>query len=166
MQSINDDDCPFTEDELRRALTLVYPAEQASSLAHGVAASARSMLTRRDADAALQRGSRDPHEINPETLVLPDFWFALLAALDRTLESRITQWQQRTRRGTRRARERNAMYSAGHDPLAPATATVAELLASEDAAADAAWAQLRADVDALLAQPPEARWRSVQRDAT
>lgn len=166
MQFINDDDCPFTEDELRRALELVYPVQEAASLAHGVAVTARLMLTRPAADAAVQRGSRDPHEINAETLVLPDFWFALLAALDRTLESRLTEWQQRTRLGTRRARERNAMYSAGHDPLAPPTAKVAELLASEDAAADSAWAQLRADVDALRAQPFEARWRSVQRDAT
>ena len=166
MHLINEGDLSFTEDELRRALMLAYPPAQAAALARAVAQDARAMHTRQDADAAIARGSRDPTEINAEFLVLPDFWFALLASLDADLEARVHAWQQRARLAARPARERNAMHDAGADPLAPPTAAVNEQLAAEDAAADAAWVALRAEVDAFLRRPLSERWQAVQSDAT
>jgi hypothetical protein len=58
------------------------------------------------------------------------------------------------------------MYAAGHSPAAPITDAIAEALAAEEAEADAEWAALCAQTEALLATPTRERRLASGRPAT
>ncbi len=156
---ISEDDLPFEEQELARALALVYPVEYAQRTAREIAANAATMHTRAAAEAAIARGSTEPTEVNWETLVVPNEWFALLAALDPTLSTRVEQWRHRQRAPRLASRAASAMYRRGLSPRDPPTPEVLEEVAAEDAAVEAEWAATRARVDIALALPHAERQR-------
>ncbi|MCC6317530.1 MAG: hypothetical protein IT361_07520 [Gemmatimonadaceae bacterium] len=99
-----------------------------------------------------------PPAISREYLVIPDFWFALVAALEPALDERVTQWRigQRMPRATR---EQNAMFAAGLSPKEPATPAIVQQLAEEDAQHEEQWNILCRQVAEFLQLPPDERFR-------
>ena len=159
---LNEDDFPFTEDELKRALALVYPSDIARRLSADVARMAATAHTRAAAEAARARGSREPTEINWETLSLPAEWYALLAELDAAMAQRVETWRRSQREPFWASRVAQAMWRRGLSPAAPATAEVLAELSAEDAAWEAAWGEARARVASARALPEAERERLVR----
>jgi hypothetical protein len=150
---IDPEDFPFTEDEVYRAERLLSPEADARRMAADIASSGREAQAARIAAAAARaRGSRIPTEINPPVMILSGMYFAQLAAVSPELEERVERYRLAGRAQARPSRLRNAMFRAGlplgHDP----TPEVLSKLAAEDAAEDAAWFSLRADLAAEFAE--------------
>lgn len=139
---ISEDDFPFTEAELRRALALVYLDADAAREAARLATLGRHVASDESAE-----GPRLGNVVSGGyTLVVPDFWVALVAELGPAEAARCDAWRLRERRAGRRVRERNATYAAGLDPRSPPPATIVARLDAQEAAADAQWAETRAAV--------------------
>jgi hypothetical protein len=98
-----DPDLPFTEAEVRRALALAVPDEQARELAREIARlPVEAAAMAEAAKAARQRGSTDPLEINPPSWYVGDELLALLACISDALAARVDRlmekrWQDLTR---------------------------------------------------------------------
>jgi hypothetical protein len=100
---IDADLLPFTEAELKRALELAVPSEEAGRAAAEIVACVRSVQQmERDAEAARARGSTDPEEINPPSWYVGDELFAALwclpdmsARMDELLARRWEEWERR-----------------------------------------------------------------------
>ena len=148
MEYIHDEDCPFTEEELKSALVLAYPPEEAARLARDVAVG-----------AAEARARPVPRVGSREFLVLPDFWFGLVATVSPDLSERVERWRRGLREPHRGSRERNAMYSAGLSPRDPPTPEVTRKLDEEDEEVEAQWRRLQAEVATFLGLAEEERWR-------
>lgn len=99
-----DPDLPFTEGEVRRALALVLPADQARDAAREIARLPAEATAQAEAAAAARlRGNTDPLAINPPQWQVGDELFALLACVSESLATRVDQymeqrWQSLTRR--------------------------------------------------------------------
>lgn len=162
---LNNDDFPFTEEELRRALALVYPSDIAARRSADVARLAAATYTRSAAEAAQARGSREPTEINWATLSLPAEWYALLAELDAAMSQRVEAWRRSQHEPHWASRVAQAMWRRGLSPVAPATAEVLAELRAEDAARETAWAEVRARVARARSLPEAERDRLARLEA-
>jgi hypothetical protein len=154
---LNEDDCPFTEAELRLALTLAYPPEEAERFARRTAEGARTMYARAQFEADLAAGTRGSR-ISCEFMVLPDFIFALLTLSDREVAARFHEWQTAMSERSRAGRELQAMHRAGLDTRGPVAPEVSAQLDAEDSTHRQEWERVLMEARQLLALPIEERY--------
>lgn len=152
MDFISADDFPFTADELRRALALAYPADQAARLSAHIIALGQGRNEQSHPPLPQSEYSRAHTATDNATILIPPSTWALLAASSASLEQRCEEWRRRNRLVSRAAREGAARQEHG---LAMNQALPSELTSrwdEEDTAAEQEWTALLGQARTLLAK--------------
>lgn len=140
MTLISSEDFPFTAEELHRALSAAYPADEAAKLSAHIAAIAEEHELAVHPVAQEHAGAHQAS--SRSTLFVPLFVWALVAASSPTLEQRCDEWRRRARDTSRAARERTVREEHGIPSHCDLPAEFATQLDVEDAAVEREWSTL------------------------
>ena len=143
---LDDEEFPFSAEELRLAMSQAPGAERVLGSATDHAEAIREVRAERaEYHAQLKRGSPLPNGFasSPVWVGPCEELLALLHACSSSLADRVDAFRERERARYRPHRERRLAYEARHLPFEERIVTVAAQLAAEERECEARWAATR-----------------------